>query len=136
MAAPKHSVSVPLTLASAVAAGVGFTQSLAQQGPGKYAIESASIRFSNAITANDTNFSTYTLTDGSTTLASFTTETTGSGGVGNITGGDVVAFVLQNSESNAIAQSGKLNVVKADSGSGQILGVYSSVNISWEGIRA
>lgn len=70
------------------------------------------------ITANDTNFATIAIKVGATTLGSITTETSGSGGTGNITAGTPVEIELTSPEASVVAVGAAVTVAVTKDGSG------------------
>jgi hypothetical protein len=116
-----------------VAAGAAATYYLTQPNNGSHRPHQAYVVFSNAITADDTNYSTYNLVVAGSTVGTFNTKTSASGGTGNITAGDRVAFTLSSKPSTA--QGAAVNVAKVESGTGQALGVNSHLAVGWEAVR-
>jgi hypothetical protein len=75
-----------------------------------------------ARTASDTDFANFALKVGSTTIAEFTTETSGSGGTGNLVAGTKVDLTLSNAASNPLtAGTTILSAAVTKSGSGVAL---------------
>lgn len=70
-------------------------------------------------TANDTNYTTVSVELLGASVASFTTETSGSGGNGNLVAGTPVEFSLSNAAE--IGQGDTVAVLKADTASGVAL---------------
>jgi len=104
-------------------------------GSAKWRVVGAELHPDTNRTANDTNFATLALKVGSTTLGSFTTETTGSGGVGNLVALTPVAFDLADEEgSPAVAGSSSVNVAVTKSGSG--VAITGMVTVLLEAVRA
>jgi hypothetical protein len=82
-----------------------------------------------AVTANDTNFATITLANGSTTLHTFTTQTSGSGGTGDLAATTPIALTFASGAVGTameIAPGAAIKLNKAVTASGvAIYGRYS-----------
>lgn len=116
-----------------VAAGAAATYYATQAAAGSHAPMNAYVVFNNAITASDTNYSTYAVVTAAGTVGSFSTKTSASGGSGNIVAGDRVPFTFTSRA--GVAQAGAVSVTKTESGTGQALGVNSLIAIYWEAVR-
>jgi len=104
-------------------------------GSAKWRVVGAELHPDTNRTANDTNFATLALKVGSTSLGSITTETTGSGGVGNLVALTPVAFDLADEEgSPAVAGSSSVNVAVTKAASG--VAVTGIVTVLCEAVRA
>jgi hypothetical protein len=104
-------------------------------GSAKWRVVGAELHPDTNRTANDTNYATLALKVGSTTLGSFTTETTGSGGVGNLVALTPVAFGLSDEEGNpVVAGSSSVNVAVTKAASG--VAVTGIVTVLLEAVRA
>lgn len=66
--------------------------------PRKLELSAVKIAVGAAITANDTNYATFTLTDGTTNYATANTKTTGSGGTGNIAANTFIDLTIGTAE--------------------------------------
>ncbi|MEL6347163.1 MAG: hypothetical protein AAFV53_28875 [Myxococcota bacterium] len=88
-------------------------------------IESVTYVPDDAVTANDTNYANFTLSNAtvSVTIATFSTETSGSGGTGNQTAGTAIAVSLSASGAGLdLVEDDVLSFAKVDSGSGVTAG--------------
>jgi len=101
----------------------------------KYAVVGASFVPDTSRTASDTDFATCAVKVGSQSLGSFTTQTSGSGGSGNLTAGTGLSFTLANSEAYPhTAGASHINVAVTKSGSGVAL--TGTVVVLIEAVRA
>jgi|LakMenE01Jun11ns_1017448.scaffolds.fasta_scaffold9209762_2 hypothetical protein len=101
----------------------------------KYAVVGATFVPDTNRTASDTDYATCAVRVGSQSLGSFTTQTTGSGGTGNLTAGTGLAFTLANEEAYPhSAGASHINVAVTKSGSGVAL--TGTVTVLIEAVRA
>lgn len=99
-----------------IAAGTDDDRHYAHGQAGEWKLTDASWTPSTAVTANDTNFTTYTLKQGANTLASFDTTISG----GSLVAGTPVTFSLSGGVNLEFGATDALNLNFADGGSGQI----------------
>ena len=88
----------------------------------------------DAVTANDTNFATVTISVGSTTLCSFTTETSASGGTGNIATSTPVIFSISNPKSALVKTTAPVKIAVTKDGSGVAL--TGRITLQFQPVRA
>ncbi len=89
-----------------------------------------------AVTANDTNYATVTLANGATTLHSFDTRTSGSGGTGDLAATTPVALTLATTAVGTIleiAPGGAIKLNKTVAGSG--VAIYGRYSLLCEEVR-
>jgi hypothetical protein len=111
------------------AAGSADSDTFTNTLPVKLRIISGYFTVSANVTANDTNYATITLANGSSTLHTFDTRTTGSGGVGDLTAATPSALTLGAAAIGTaleIAPGACIKVNKTAGGSGVLVfGRYS-----------
>lgn len=101
----------------------------------KYAVVGASFVPDTNRTASDTDYATCAVKVGSQSLGSFTTQTSGSGGTGNLVAGTGLSFTLTDEEAYPhTAGSSHINVAVTKSGSGVAL--TGTVVVLIEAVRA
>ena len=102
---------------------------------GKYAVVGATFVPDTNRTASDTDYATCAVKVGSQSLGSFTTQTTGSGGTGNLVAGTGIAFTLSNEEAYPHTPGvAHINVAVTKSGTG--LALTGTVTVLIEAVRA
>jgi hypothetical protein len=120
---------VDLILAAGIAAGTAAGDVFTNPLPVKLRIISGYFTPQAAVTANDTNFATITLANGSTTLHTFTTQTSGSGGTGDLAATTPIALTFASGAVGTameIAPGAAIKLNKAVTASGvAIYGRYS-----------
>jgi len=110
-------------------------QTIPTGGPAKFRVVGATFQPDTNRTANDTDYATVAVKVGSQSLGSFTTQTTGSGGNGNLVAGTPVAFTLTNEEGYPhTAGSSHVNVAVTKAGSG--VAITGMVTVLLEAVRA
>lgn len=84
-----------------------------------------------AITASDANYTTLSIMNGATTMATVDTRTSGSGGTGNVTADTAYAFTLSTTVANRRCVGGDtLTITKAETGTGAAV-TAQSVITAW-----
>lgn len=100
--------------------------------PIKLLLQKAYLVLDTAVTASDTNYATLLVKIGSTTIATITTQTTGSGGTGDIAAGavyDIAAFITATGADLEIAVGEAFSVTKsAYAGSGAVISGHLSIS--------
>lgn len=115
-----------------VAAGTDEDYFLAVPMPGTWKLEAAYFASKTARTADDTNYSTLSVENGGTTIASAATTT---GGTGDLTAGEVVELSVSGSGTDLeFAQGDAVTVGKTDSGTG--LALDGAVTLYFSHVRA
>jgi hypothetical protein len=120
---------VDLILAAGIAAGTAAGDVFTNPLPVKLRIISGYFTPQAAVTANDTNYATVTLANGATTLHSFDTRTSGSGGTGDLVATTPIALTFASGAVGTameIAPGAAIKLNKAVTASGvAIYGRYS-----------
>ena len=119
---------VPLAAATA---GTGADLFAVSPFSGKAKVARVDYVSDGGVTANDTNFATFTATVGGTTIGTLTTETTGSG---NIADGGVASLTLTAEGSNLVAEGGAVKVAITKDATG--VAIAGTVAVIFERVRA
>lgn len=100
--------------------------------PMKLLLQKAVLVLDTAVTASDANYATLLVKIGSTTIATITTQTTGSGGTGDIAAGaayDIAAFITATGADLEIDVGKSFSVTKsAYTGSGAVISGHLSIS--------
>lgn len=124
-----------LPLGEAIAAATDEAWEFTVASPGTYKLIAARLTSTGAVTANDTNYVTYSLENATVEIATADTKVTAPT-LGTIAAGDVDTIPITGTGVNLeLAQGNRLTFKKTDSGSGQALGASSTLSLSLEKMR-
>lgn len=99
--------------------------------PGKAKVARVDYASDGGVTADDTDYATFTASVGGTTIGTLTTETTGSG---DIADGGVASLSLTAAGSNLVAEGGAVKVAITKTASG--VGISGTVSVVFERVAA
>jgi hypothetical protein len=128
----EQNIVTSISSGAVVAAGAGATYYFTQPAPGSHRVSKAYLVPSAGITADNTNYSTYTLVVAGTTIA---TEATTLTDLGTLAAGARAELVVSGTPVVG-AQGAACSFVKTESGTGAALPANSQIVIHWEAVRA